>query len=81
MRKWYREVASALEAVGLSDIQFDQGRKHVKVSGEYEGQRLSCPVGGTPSDRRSLQNTVRDFKRLMRESKERRSQCPKIATL
>ena len=56
-----------LDAVGIRDYQLARGAKHLQVRWTVAGVLRMMTIPGSPSDWRSLANTRRDMRRLLRE--------------
>src|SRR6516225_1881921 len=68
MRNLCLDAALAeLDAVGIRDYQLARGAKHLQVRWTVAGVLRMMTIPGSPSDWRSLANTRRDMRRLLRE--------------
>jgi hypothetical protein len=65
MLRHHREVISAVQALGCENVRIAPGGKHYKLRWEKDGQSFWYTVACSPSDRRSLQNTIKSVQRRM----------------
>jgi hypothetical protein len=63
-------VALLRETEGVCDIELGRGRKHPFVKWEKDGRKFTFFGAGTPSDRRTVLNSIAKVRRMMRRAEE-----------
>ena len=58
-RRWYKQIADALEADGITALGYENGKKHAKVKVTNGENTCFIVTSISPSDRRVLHNIVK----------------------
>lgn len=63
-RSWLRDVRQLLDALGVEG-EFEQGRKHVRVSLRRGDRVGTLHISHSPSDRKAIRRVERDIRHIM----------------
>ena len=67
MKKEHRQLEKLIKAMGITDVQFVHGGKHVRIFGRCGDKEITATASSTLSDKRGTLNLLSDIRSQLRD--------------